>query len=60
MLKTRYENIVKDGEIDSEEALRIGEMVLDIEEFIEENELYYRIEELYDMLTVLEFEMDYL
>ena len=53
-LKSLYNIIVEEGEVNPDRLLGIGEMVADIEEFIEENELYYRVNQLTNMLNILE------
>ena len=53
-LKSLYNIIVEEGEVNPNILLGIGEMVADIEEFIEENELFFRINQLTNMLNILE------
>ena len=53
-LKSLYNIIVEEGEVNPDRLLGIGEMVADIEELIEENELYYRVNQLTNMLNILE------
>ena len=53
-LKSLYNIIVEEGEVNPNRLLGIGEMVADIEELIEENELYYRVNQLTNMLNILE------
>lgn len=57
-LKRRFRYIVYNAEITADERIDIEEAIEDLEEFIEENELYYRIEELKNMLNILEFKID--
>ena len=53
-LKSLYNIIVEEGEVNPDRLLGIGEMVADIEEFIEENELFFRVNQLTNMLNILE------
>lgn len=56
-LKNLIDKNIENGVIEGEDVLNIKEMEADIEEFIEEYELFYRINQLKGYLDMLEREV---